>query len=68
MGDVVSVDPYPDGANWVKISYKNAWEAARAVRKNGEIFGRNCMIGVKWAVSLVHELLTRTQPNWTYEF
>lgn len=57
IGETVSIDPAPSpetGRNWITIVYKNPWEAARAVRRSGEILtlGREeCMIGVKWAVS-----------------
>ena len=56
IGDTVSVDPPPSldaGRNWITIVYKNPWEAARAVRRSGEILTigkEECMIGVKWAV------------------
>lgn len=52
----MSIDPAPAldaGRNWITIAYRNSWEAARAVRRSGEILsiGREeCMIGVKWAV------------------
>jgi nuclear pore complex protein Nup53 len=58
IGEPVSIDPAPSpeaGRNWITIVYKNPWEAARAVRRSGEILtiGREeCMIGVKWAVSI----------------
>jgi len=57
IGDTVSVDPPPSldaGRNWITIVYKNPWEAARALRRNGEILTigkEECMIGVKWADS-----------------
>lgn len=57
IGEAISVDPAPaldDGRNWTTIVYRNPWEAARAVRRSGEIIsiGREeIMIGVKWAVS-----------------
>jgi len=49
LGD--SQDPIagPEGANWFKIAYKHEWEAARAVRKNGELINGVWMVGVKWA-------------------
>lgn len=56
FGEAVSMDPPPavdSGRNWITITYRNSWEAARAVRSNGEILaiGREeCMIGVKYAV------------------
>src|ERR1700733_3259086 len=56
IGDTVSVDPPPSldtGRNWITVVYKNPWEAARAIRRSGEILTigkEECMIGVKWAV------------------
>ena len=39
----------PQGANWVTIGYESEWSALRALRRNGEILGGTCMIGVRWA-------------------
>ena len=39
----------PTGSNWVTIGYDNEWSALRALRRNGDVLGGNCMIGVKWA-------------------
>ena len=39
----------PSGANWLTIGYDSEWSALRALRRNGEVLGGNCMIGVKWA-------------------
>lgn len=76
IGDTVSIDPAPaldSGRNWIAIVYKNSWEAARAVRRSGEIITigkEECMIGVKWAVSsgpprsadALHALLKHLSP------
>ena len=51
IGETQEPQPGPEGANWFKISYKHEWEAARAVRKNGELMNGQWMVGVKWAVS-----------------
>jgi hypothetical protein len=54
IGETTLVEPPPSDRNWISISYRNSWEAARAVRRNGEVLalsGGNVMIGVKWAVS-----------------
>ncbi|KAF8337975.1 uncharacterized protein EI90DRAFT_3041201 [Cantharellus anzutake] len=57
LGDIISVDPPRDAPqlqNWVTISYRNSFDATRAVRKSGEVFnaaGNGWMIGVKWADS-----------------
>ncbi|KAG8787746.1 hypothetical protein FRC15_008120 [Serendipita sp. 397] len=49
IGDSQEPQPGPEGANWFKIAYKNEWEAARAVRRNGELINGSWMVGVKWA-------------------
>ncbi|CAG7847208.1 SubName: Full=Uncharacterized protein {ECO:0000313/EMBL:CCA66784.1} [Serendipita indica DSM 11827] len=49
IGETQEPQPGPEGANWFKISYKHEWEAARAVRKNGELMNGQWMVGVKWA-------------------
>ena len=36
------------GSNWVTLVYSEAWHAARAVRRSGEVVSGS-MIGVKWA-------------------
>lgn len=47
FGEIVSRTPSTEGGNWVTITYAQAWSAARAARKNGEILGGTLMIGVK---------------------
>jgi hypothetical protein len=72
LGDCQPPNPGPEGANWFKIAYKHEWEAARAVRKNGELINGAWMVGVKWAVSLsfrrfaiklIHEDVARSKGN-----
>ena len=73
LGDCQPPTPGPEGANWFKIAYKHEWEAARAVRKNGELINGAWMVGVKWAVSLssrhflqfklIHEDVARSKGN-----
>jgi hypothetical protein len=48
LGEIVDYSAAPDGGNWVTVTYREAWCAARAVRRNGEIIGGRLMIGVKW--------------------
>lgn len=53
-GGTTKAEPISDVENAFKIGYIQPWEAARALRKNGEIIGSEgsrWMIGVKWAVS-----------------
>ncbi|KAG0667197.1 hypothetical protein C6P46_002609 [Rhodotorula mucilaginosa] len=47
FGEIVSTTPSTEGGNWVTITYAQAWSAARAARKNGEILGGALMVGVK---------------------
>ncbi|GAA5981875.1 hypothetical protein JCM10908_004649 [Rhodotorula pacifica] len=47
FGEILSKTPSTEGGNWVTITYAQAWSAARAARKNGEIFGGVLMVGVK---------------------
>jgi hypothetical protein len=51
LGETREPEQGPNGANWFKIAFKHEWEAARAVRKNGELINGAWMVGVKWAVS-----------------
>ncbi|KDQ19573.1 hypothetical protein BOTBODRAFT_28150 [Botryobasidium botryosum FD-172 SS1] len=57
MGDGASVELGPEGSNWASVAYRSAWEAARAVRHNGEIVGGSVMVGVKWANAAQGEAL-----------
>ncbi|CAG8739109.1 285_t:CDS:2, partial [Acaulospora colombiana] len=43
LGECQEPIPGPEGGNWFKIAYKNEWEAARAVRKNGELINGQWM-------------------------
>lgn len=47
FGEIVSKSPSTEGGNWVTIVYAQAWSAARAARRNGEVLGGVLMIGVK---------------------
>ncbi|GAA5861949.1 hypothetical protein JCM3774_001363 [Rhodotorula dairenensis] len=47
FGEILSQTPSTEGGNWVTITYAQAWSAARAARKNGEVLGGALMIGVK---------------------
>lgn len=50
IGDLLqSPEPSVDGGNWVTLTYKHAWAAQRAIRKNGEVLGGVIMIGCKAA-------------------
>jgi nuclear pore complex protein Nup53 len=58
LGEIVDYTPAPEGGNWVSVTYREAWCAARAVRRNGEIIGGKLMIGVKWAEGEPASLVT----------
>jgi hypothetical protein len=58
LGEIIDYTPAPDGGNWVSVTYREAWCAARAVRRNGEIIGGKLMIGVKWAEGEPASLVT----------
>jgi len=49
LGETSEPEPGPSGANFFKIGFKSQWDAARAVRKNGELVGGTWMVGGKWA-------------------
>lgn len=51
IGPIASVEtPSNPSANWATITFQEAWQAARAVRRNGEaILNGALIIGVKWA-------------------
>lgn len=80
LGETNEPESGPPGANFFKIGFKNRWEAARAVRKNGELVSGTWMVGVKWAVSrprsflglLLHMFLTwrlfHQNPNQAESF
>lgn len=48
-GEWTEPDPNLEVSNCFRIGYKDAGDALRAVRKNGEVLGGSWMIGVKWA-------------------
>lgn len=51
IGPIVSVEtPSNPSANWATITFQEAWQAARAIRRNGEVIQNGALIlGVKWA-------------------
>jgi len=49
-GESTEPDPNLEITNCFRIGYKDAGDALRAVRKNGEVLGGSWMVGVKWAV------------------
>ncbi|KLO12690.1 hypothetical protein SCHPADRAFT_904842 [Schizopora paradoxa] len=57
-GGTTEIEICSDVENAFKLGYKFPWEAARALRKNGEIVsgeGGRWIVGVKWADSLLAE-------------
>jgi len=52
LGSTTDPEPNTEIVNCFRIGYRDAAEAMRAVRRNGEVLSGTYMIGVKWAVSL----------------
>lgn len=50
-------DPNTEITNCFRLGYKDAGDAMRAVRKNGEVLGGSWMVGVKWADAAQAEAL-----------
>ncbi|KAL7414934.1 hypothetical protein BDY24DRAFT_22878 [Mrakia frigida] len=49
FGEITAAAPDQGGGNWVSITYRHEQDAARAIKKNGDVLGGSYMIGVKWA-------------------
>ncbi|OBZ66483.1 hypothetical protein A0H81_13554 [Grifola frondosa] len=49
FGDATAAEQNTEISNCFRIGYKNAADAFRAVRKNGEVLNGSWMVGVKWA-------------------
>ncbi|KAJ7595251.1 hypothetical protein C8J56DRAFT_921935 [Mycena floridula] len=49
FGETTEAEANLEITNCFRLGYKDAGEAMRAVRKNGEILGGSWMVGVKWA-------------------
>ncbi|KAI6112780.1 hypothetical protein F5141DRAFT_1109440 [Pisolithus sp. B1] len=49
LGATTDPEPNTEVVNCFRIGYKDAAEAMRALRRNGEVFAGTYMIGVKWA-------------------
>ncbi|KAG9127226.1 hypothetical protein FRC07_000097 [Ceratobasidium sp. 392] len=47
IGDCSPPEMAPEGGNWFKIVYVNPWDAARAVRRDGDIINGDMMIAVR---------------------
>jgi hypothetical protein len=58
IGDCAPPEMAPEGGNWFRILYANAWDAARAVRRDGDIINGDMMISVRLVVRL-HTLFSR---------
>ncbi|KAL4063187.1 hypothetical protein V8B97DRAFT_2006226 [Scleroderma yunnanense] len=51
LGSTTDPEPNTEIVNCFRIGYRDAAEAMRAVRRNGEVLSGTYMIGVKWADS-----------------
>ncbi|KAG9103646.1 hypothetical protein FRC06_009150 [Ceratobasidium sp. 370] len=47
IGDCAPPEMAPEGGNWFRIVYVNPWDAARAVRRDGDIINGDMMIAVR---------------------
>lgn len=50
LGTATEPEPNTEIFNCFRIGFRDPGEAARVVRRNGEVLGGSWMIGVKWAV------------------
>ncbi|KAF8596765.1 hypothetical protein BDV93DRAFT_610729 [Ceratobasidium sp. AG-I] len=47
IGDCAPPEMAPEGGNWFRITYVNSWDAARAVRRDGDVINGDMMIAVR---------------------
>jgi nuclear pore complex protein Nup53 len=57
LGESTEAEQNTEITNCFRIGYKDAGDAMRAVRKNGEVFGGSWMVGAKWADAAQAEAL-----------
>ena len=50
LGAATEPEPNTEIVNCFRIGFRDPGEAARVVRRNGEVLGGSWMIGVRWAV------------------
>ena len=50
LGAATEPEPNTEIVNCFRIGFRDPGEAARVVRRNGEVLGGTWMVGVKWAV------------------
>ena len=53
LGAATEPEPSTEIVNCFRIGFRDPGEAARVVRRNGEVLGGTWMVGVKWAVCLL---------------
>lgn len=51
IGECSPPEMAPEGGNWFRITYVNPWDAARAVRRDGDVINGDMMIAVRLVVS-----------------
>lgn len=59
LGAATEPEPNTEIVNCFRIGFRDPGEAARVVRRNGEVLGGTWMIGVKWAVCYSSPPLSR---------
>lgn len=50
IGDCSAPELAAEGGNWFTISYVNPWDAARALRRDGDVINGDMMISVRLMV------------------
>ncbi|KAF9038506.1 hypothetical protein BJ165DRAFT_1407658 [Panaeolus papilionaceus] len=63
LGAITEAEAHPEVINCFRIGYKDAGDAGRVVRKNGDIINGTWMVGVKWADPVLAEGLTSPIGN-----
>ncbi|KAG9082594.1 hypothetical protein FS749_006736 [Ceratobasidium sp. UAMH 11750] len=63
IGDCAPPEMSPEGGNWFKIVYANPWDAARAVRRDGDIINGDMMIAVRLVDPLQASLFGDALPQ-----
>jgi hypothetical protein len=69
LGAATEPEPNTEIVNCFRIGFRDPGEAARVVRRNGEVLGGTWMVGVKWAVCRSSFLLLGCfDPNCLFFF
>ncbi|PPQ63100.1 hypothetical protein CVT24_005811 [Panaeolus cyanescens] len=63
LGAITEAESHPEVINCFRIGFKDAGDAGRVVRKNGDVIGGTWMVGVKWADPLLAETMMSPAVN-----